>query len=77
MFYVENVVGIIKDILRPLKRRLELEINNKLFSNYGQTGEDKIINQIMGHKKKGFFVDVGANHLSYPDLSFLVSLLFI
>ena len=52
----------VKDILRPIKRGVQKQINYKVFSVYGQEGEDLVIDSLLGKKKKGFFVDVGAYH---------------
>ncbi len=32
------------------------------FSSYSQLGEDLVIDSLLGHKEKGFYVDVGAGH---------------
>lgn len=37
------------------------KIENKLMSSFSQTNEDLEIDKLLGHKKKGFYVDVGAN----------------
>lgn len=47
--------------------KILVEIKRNLFGNYSlktysQEGEDLILNRILGDKKKGFYVDVGAHH---------------
>ena len=47
--------------------KILIEIKRNLFGNYSlktysQEGEDLILNRILGDKKKGFYVDVGAHH---------------
>jgi FkbM family methyltransferase len=37
-------------------------INENILGSYSQKGEDLIIDKILNYKKKGFYVDVGANN---------------
>ena len=51
-----------KNILDRVNGRLRTLVSNKLYSNYGQMDEDKVISGLFNNKKTGFFVDIGANH---------------
>lgn len=39
-------------------------IKSLFTDSFSQYGEDKIINRLLGNKKNGFYIDIGANH---PD----------
>jgi FkbM family methyltransferase len=37
-------------------------LNPYIISSYSQTGEDRIIHNLLGNKFEGFYIDVGCNH---------------
>lgn len=51
-------------LLKFLKRKIKKNLPAYKHANtsYAQEGEDMIINRFFEHKKKGFYVDVGAHH---------------
>jgi len=62
-----NTVVALKPLLNTkLARKIisiwHTNINEGLLGSYSQKGEDLIIEKLLGKKKKGFYVDVGANH---------------
>lgn len=62
-----NAVLALKPLLNTklAKRLISLwhtKINEQLLGSYSQKGEDLIIEKLLGKKKDGFYVDVGANH---------------
>lgn len=61
----------IRDVLKKLPfgiatKIILLKLVNKILGNftsffYSQTGEDIIISTLLGHKKNGFYIDIGCN----------------
>lgn len=45
--------------------QLRLMFMRVVKGSYSQLGEDLVIDELVGHKDKGFYVDVGANHPRY------------
>ena len=68
MIKIQNqIVSTIKPVLNTKTgRRLislwHTNINENLLRSYSQKGEDLIVDRLLGFKKNGFYVDVGANN---------------
>jgi len=53
----------LRELIRFSSRKVELQrFVNGLCGSYSQYGEDLIVDKLLGHQKKGFYVDIGANH---------------
>jgi len=57
--YFNRLFGIFKRNHTPIKN--VAVIKNELIQSYSQYGEDLVIDAILGNKKTGFFIDIGAN----------------
>jgi len=57
---------ITKIILRIIPKRYKILISQDAFpyrnNSYSQEGEDLIIDKLLGYKKNGFYIDIGAHH---------------
>jgi FkbM family methyltransferase len=59
------IKSLVKLLPASIVRRVETPLRNKLSElnqAYGQNGEDIIVRRLLQHKRKGFFVDIGAHH---------------
>jgi FkbM family methyltransferase len=48
--------------LRYFIWHLKMGFNRVFRGSYSQLGEDLVIDRLLGHKDKGFYIDIGANH---------------
>jgi FkbM family methyltransferase len=63
----ENLIQLVKPIFKIKIFRTGLllwhtTVNEKILGSYSQKGEDLIIEKLLKNKKKGFYIDVGANN---------------
>jgi len=55
----------------PIKNFYDAKIKTFYFKSYSQEGEDLILTRIIGEKKEGFYIDVGAHHPKIFSNTFL------
>ncbi len=60
MIKLKNILP--ERIYSPIRKFYDDKINPYYVKSYSQEGEDLILNRILGEKKAGFYIDVGAHH---------------
>jgi FkbM family methyltransferase len=60
MIKPENILP--ESLYWPIKNYYDAKIKTFYFKSYSQEGEDLILTRILGEKKEGFYIDVGAHH---------------
>jgi hypothetical protein len=53
---------LLRSIYYQAKIFFNTYIKSVFTNSYSQYGEDKIIDRLLGYKKSGFYINVGANH---------------
>ncbi len=53
---------MISRVINILKQIKEVYVKKHFYKSFSQEGEDMILSRIIGEKKDGFYVDVGAHH---------------
>lgn len=60
MIKLKNILS--ESIYWPIRKFYDDKLNPFYIKSYSQEGEDLILNRILGEKKGGFYIDVGAHH---------------
>lgn len=62
LFKKVKIYGLRKSLLYSLIEIKHLLFDRLFKGSYSQRGEDLVVDELLGHKRSGFYVDVGAQH---------------
>lgn len=64
MSLIQDIIDIIRGKENIISKLIETKLARKYLGYYSQYGEDIVLSKLLRGTKKGFYIDIGANHPS-------------